>query len=247
MLLFIGSQISLSQTVEIIGVIESNDDVENIHIINKTSQKFTVSNSDGKFKIAVKLNDTLVISSVQNKLKIFTVNQDVILSKSITIKLEEQINQLDEVVIGNVFSGDLLSDVKSIKEEPISAKKLGIPSYQGKPMTQSQRRLHEATTGGGFLPLTPILNAISGRTKKLKNQIKLEANEVLMYSLKSKFSKDLFYENPLDEDLIMDYFYFCSEDQTFLTRCKGKSDLEAFAFLKEKLVHYKRNREENKN
>ncbi|HEY5689081.1 MAG TPA: hypothetical protein VIS27_12325, partial [Yeosuana sp.] len=60
----------VSQTVDILGKIESAGDVENIHVINKTAKVFTISNGSGNFKISVKLNDTLVFSSVQHKTKV---------------------------------------------------------------------------------------------------------------------------------------------------------------------------------
>jgi len=230
-----------SQTVDIYGQIESDNDVENIHIINKSSQKFTITNARGEFKISAKVNDTLVVSSIQNKLKTLVVDLEVILSKKITITLEEQINELDEVVVGKMLTGDLYKDMNSVEGEPVNAKTLGIPSYVGKQKTQTQRRLKEATTGGGIVPLFPIINAISGRTKKLKQQVKIERREALMYKIKSRLSEDLFKDNPLHNDYIMEFFYFVSDDQNFMAICGKKSDLEILVFLKDKLKQYKAN------
>src|SRR5690606_33434947 len=120
-------------------------------------------------------------------------------------------------------------------------KKAGIPSYQGKPKTQSERRLNEATTGGGIVPLNPILNAISGRTKQLKLHIKLEEKETLMYAIKARLSENLFSINSLQEDYIMEYFYFVSEQPDFLEKCKSKSDIEILDYLGEKLILFKSN------
>jgi len=232
-------QMSWSQTVDIQGEVKSNDDLENIHIINKTSQKFTITNAKGKFVIPVKLNDTLVVSSIQNKLETLVISIEHVLTKKITITLEAQINELDEVVIGKMLTGDLMQDMNAVEGKPITALSLGIPSYQGPLKTHNERLLNEATTGGGFIPLNPILNAISGRTKKLKNRVRLDEIEVLMYKIKTTFSKDLFEESPLQEDKIMDYFYFVSDAVDFTKICKNKSDLEILVFLKQKLKAYK--------
>ncbi|WP_452228567.1 MULTISPECIES: carboxypeptidase-like regulatory domain-containing protein [unclassified Lacinutrix] len=232
-------QISWTQTVDILGEVKSGDDVENIHVINKTSQKFTITNAKGKFVIPAKLNDTLVVSSIQNKLETLIVSIEHILSKKITITLEEQVNELDEVVIGKMLTGDLMTDLNAVEGKPITSLSIGIPSYQGPLKTHNERLLNEATSGGGFIALNPILNAISGRTKKLKNRVRLDEIEVFMYRVKTKFSKDLFEENPLHEDKIMDYFYFVSDDPDFTKICKNKSDLEILVFLKDKLIAYK--------
>jgi len=229
----------VSQTVEIYGKIESNDDVENIHIINKTARVFTISNEAGNFKISAKINDTLVFSSVQHKTKVLIIDGDLVLNKTVTVVLDEQVNQLKEVIVGKVLTGNLLLDIDNTEgNPPINFYDVGIPGYTGKIATQSERRLNEATTGGGFIPLNPILNAISGRTKMLKNQVALEAKDELLFSIKARLSKVFFELNPLDEHLIMDFFYFCQEDENFMMACKNQSDLKILQFLENKYNQY---------
>jgi hypothetical protein len=222
----------VSQTVEIYGKIESNDDVENIHIINKTARVFTISNQAGNFKISAKINDTLVFSSVQYQTKILVIDENILINKRVNVFLEEHINELDEVFVGKFLTGDLLSDINNTEgEPPINFYDVGIPGYTGKIATQSERRLNEATTGGGIIPLNPILNAISGRTKMLKQQVALEAKDELLFSIKARLSEVFFELNPLEESLIMDFFYFCQEDENFMNACKNQSDLKILQFL----------------
>jgi len=234
-------QIGYSQSIDLFGKVQSNSDVENVHVINKTAQKFTITNALGEFKISVSLKDTLVFTSIQYQLETVLVDEQVMLNKTLIVTLTEQIKTLDEVVVGKVLSGDIMQDIGAIQEEPMTSKKAGIPSYQGKPKTQSERRLNEATTGGGIVPLNPILNAISGRTKQLKLHIKLEEKETLMYAIKARLSENLFSINSLQEDYIMEYFYFVSEQPDFLEKCKSKSDIEILDYLGEKLILFKSN------
>ena len=136
------------------------------------------------------------------------IDEDIVLKKIVTVVLEEQINQLKEVIVGKILTGDLLSDIDNTEgDPPINFYDVGIPGYTGKTATQSERRLNEATTGGGFIPLNPILNAISGRTKMLKQQVALEAKDELLFSIKARLSEVFFELNPLEESLIMDFFY----------------------------------------
>ncbi|MGB1308441.1 MAG: hypothetical protein ACPG6B_05995 [Oceanihabitans sp.] len=242
----------VAQTIELNGKIESEDDVENIHIINSTQQKFTITTKDGAFIIPAQKGDTLVISSIQNKLKTHVVKQVDVLLKTVTITLKTHVNQLDEVVIGSFLTGDLTKDMQGVIGKPITAKSLGIPSYQGPLLTQNQRKLKEASDfkpkaggslggAGGSVGLIPLLNAITGRTKKLKRIVKLDQKEALMQAVKQRLSKELFANNPLPENKKMDYFYFVSDDANFTTICTNKSDLEILVFLKEKLKRYKNN------
>ncbi|GAB1856680.1 hypothetical protein MHTCC0001_15150 [Flavobacteriaceae bacterium MHTCC 0001] len=102
-----------SQTIEITGRVTSKGNVENIHVINKTAQKFTITDKKGHFKIPAALNDTLSFSSVQHQTKDIIITKDIITSKGITITLNEQINELDEVKIGNMLTGNLLTDMNN--------------------------------------------------------------------------------------------------------------------------------------
>ncbi|WP_417855309.1 hypothetical protein [Xanthomarina gelatinilytica] len=241
LLLMLCFQTIISQTVEITGKVTTTSDAENIHVINKTAQVFTSTNAFGSFKISAKLNDTLQFTSIQYKIKEVVVNATIILEKALEVHLEELTYALDEVVVGRILSGDLTQDIADVEGSPVTAKQLGIPSYQGKLKTQSERKLNEATTGGGFIPLFPIINAITGRTKQLKNQIKLERKDDLLDDVRKRTETILFSNARLSETLRTDFFYFCSDDPDFIRRCKAKSDLEILEFLNEKLVQYKAN------
>ncbi|MEZ4854921.1 MAG: carboxypeptidase-like regulatory domain-containing protein [Gelidibacter sp.] len=229
------------------GKIFGTDEVEGIHVINKTESKFTITNSNGEFTIPVKLYDTLVFSGVSYKLKEVLINETTIKAKTLTVYLEEQINALDEVVIGKILTGQLDSDIENLDaKRAINFYDLGIPGYVGKPKTQSERRLNEATTGGGIVPLNPLINAISGRTKMLKNQIKLEKQDVCMNKIKSDFSDLLFQNDSLDEASQAEFFYYVSEDEQFSVLCKLNQGIKTLEFLKQKLKTYKTNLQNKK-
>ena len=239
----------IGQSIDLMGFLESDAgmNIENVHVINKTSKYFTITDKQGEFMIPVKLNDTLNFSSIQHKPKEVVISEDIIKSRILYVSLEEYINELDAVLVGKVLSGDLMFDVQNTEgKAPVNFYDFGIPGYTGKPATQSERRLHEATTGGG-IPLNPIINAITGRTKELKEHIKVEEKDMLMRSIKARLLNDFFISNPLANDLKMDYFYFCMDDNKFLERCKNKTDFEVMIFLKTKYNQYIENRKLNKN
>ena len=246
-----------AQSVEVFGKVQSKLGVENIHVINKTAQVFTITNEKGEFRINVTLNDSLVFSSVQHKLKEIVVSKEIISTKMILVQLDEQINELDEVIVGKVLTGDLLNDITNIEgDPPINFFDVGIPGYTGKIATQSERRLSEAGEFkpkmllgllGGGVPLNPILNGISGRTKMLKRRVEIETKETLMLTVKARLAKDFFVSNPLDEDLRMDFFYFCADDEHFIKYCKNQTDFKILVFLRHKYRQYMENLETGNN
>ncbi|MGY0393226.1 hypothetical protein ACW5R3_11795 [Bizionia sp. KMM 8389] len=238
---FLVLKLGYAQTELIQGVIQSTADVENIHVINKTAQRFTISNAQGAFKIGASLNDTLVFSSVQHQTKNVIITQKILKNKTLVVLLKESITELNQVVVGKILSGDMQQDISNVEGVAFTAKSAGIPSYEGPVKTQSERRLNEATTGGGLIPLNPILNGISGRTKKLKHQVELESREDLMMTLRNSLSEDLFSKYPLDDAHVNEYFYFVSEQPDFMVRCSNKSAIERLDYLIDKLHIYKQN------
>ena len=173
-------------------------------------------------------------------------------SKVCEVQLIDAVNKLDEVVLGKILSGKLGDDIKQIGgKEPINFYDVGIPGYTGKIATQSERRLSEASnlkaSGssnsfglGAAMQFTPIINAISGRTKMLKARVLHEAKDDLLHRIKTTLALDFFKFFPLKENLRTEFLYFCESDPKFMERCNQKSDIEIFEFLKEKLVQYKR-------
>ncbi len=235
--------LSSAQSVEISGkVIVEDDDIEGIHVINKTANKFTITQENGTFRIPVNLNDTIIFSAIKYKPKEVIINVEIIKTKILTVYLNELINQLEEVIVGKVLTGNLLSDVESIDvKRDINFYDLGIPGYTGKPLTLTQIRYNEATTGGGFIPINPILNYFSGRTKMLKNQMKLEKLSDCMARIRGKLSKSFFETNELDDAYHEEFFIYCMEDEEFSSICRLKNDLHTLDFLKQKLESYREN------
>ncbi len=229
-----------SQPTEIVGKVIATSDIDRIHIINKTANRFTITNDDGEFKISASENDTLLISAIQYKPLEVVVNAEHTKLKYVTITLSEKITELDEVVVGKILTGDLMSDIEnSDVERDINFYDLGIPGYTGKRHTQSERRLHDAVNGGGLIPINPILNWISGRTKKLKSQLAREQLDDSMDKVESEFSELLFDIDTLESSKRTEFFYFVTDDPEFMSIYKLNNDLEMFEFLQKKLKAFK--------
>lgn len=251
-LTFLITCFSFSQNTALVGHVTGEEGVENIHVINRTQKLYKTTNNKGEFNIKAVKNDTIVFTSVQYKSFTHVVTTENIKNKTLNINLETQVNELPEAIIGFTLTGDLNKDVlNSDAKRPINFFDVGIPGYTGKKKTKNERILAEASGFspklggslggvGGSIGLAPIINAISGRTKKLKKIIALDENTKMMNALKNRLSEAFFKENELKKELRADFFYFCAEDETFETRC-ASSDLEALKFMKEKYIKYKEN------
>ena len=86
--------------VEVSGkIIVESDDISGITIFNATSNKGTITDDDGEFTLAVRLNDRIEVSALQFQNISFQVNEDIMESRSMKIFLIDDINQLDPVVL----------------------------------------------------------------------------------------------------------------------------------------------------
>jgi hypothetical protein len=233
-----------AQNIELSGQIISNGELEGIHVINKTSYRYTTTNQNGRFSIEAKLSDSLYFSSIQYLPKIIVVSANQIKSKSITVTLSESINALDEVMIGTILTGDLNSDISnSDAERPIDFYDLGIPGYTGPRMNLAERRLFEADAGpliiGLGLNFSKLLNMMSGRTKMLKKHVALDQNKQGVQRLKDIIGPLFFKTHQLEINRRTEFYYFCADAPDFKDRCLGRSEVEVLEYMEEKLKKFK--------
>lgn len=199
-------------------VTSTDGDVAATHVLNTTTQRAGITDIHGFFSIQVRVNDTLVFSAVQFKKKEIVITPSIFTSKNLIVPLDDALEQLDEVTVTPYnLSGDIIKDIGVLDTEPVvTASTLGLPNAYVRVLTKAERELFEATSGGGFIPLNPILNGISGRTKMLKKRLERDK----LYSRTERvreFYADSLYRTQLKipENKTDDFFYFCEVDTTF--------------------------------
>lgn len=163
-------------------VTDSNDKpVANASIQVKDGKGNAFTNADGQFTISAEANDVLIVTSVGYKLQEVPVNG----RAQITIQLEQEIMNLDEVVLigyGTQKKGNVTSAVSSVKGEeiqkissnnPVNALQgkvagLSVSSPGGNPGQSSDVRLRGIGTFGGHQPLY-IIDGVPGNPYYLNN------------------------------------------------------------------------------
>ncbi len=220
------------------GEIANSTDVESIHVFNKTYSKYTITDKKGKFKIEARINDTLVFSALQYELKQLVVTKK-ILKKYQYVLLKTKISELDAVYIMPKLSGNLLSDTKNIHtKKALTAKTLGLPNAHVIPPTPAERKVYTATHGGGLIPVDAIINAITGRTKMLKQLVKWEKKTNLEENVHVNFENVIHNEFKIPEDKIYDFIFYTSRDEIFSQIIKTNSSMIIYEFLKTKATAY---------
>lgn len=241
-----------AQRKELNGQLIAEDDVEGIHILNKTANRFAISKADGSFIISAKSQDTLVVTSIKYEVKETVVTQSQEELGSISVQLTEAVTALDKVIVGKILTGSLQSDLEnSDAKTDINFYDLGIPGNTKLPLTQNERKLHDADAGSwGYVGLGfgvnfhKLLNQISGRTKKLKDIVELDDRDKCINRLRTDYESIIFEKDSLPENLKNEYFLFSQEDEDFLNLCEEKNELKLIEFLQKKLKAYIENRKE---
>lgn len=233
-------------------VLSKDKDVADVHVMNITTGKAVITDIEGYFKIAVRLNDTLLFSAVQYKKKKVVLSQDMMSSKLIYVHLEEFMNQLDEVVVRPFnLSGDLTKDMESLQtEEVVTASTLGLPNAYVKPLTQSERLLSEAAMPKfniGMLlslPFNPIINEITGRTKMLKRRVAVDNNYARTQRVTEFYADSLYVTDlKIPKLRIDDFMYFCEVDSSFNAIVNTQDQFKIWEFLRKKSLVYRENNE----
>ena len=215
-------QFSFSQKEKQISgtIICDNIAVYGIEITNLVTEKSTVSDVNGNFSILVKAEDMLVFTSTNYLYKRkFLEQEDIDLAK-ITIILTRKVEQLDEVLVSS--------------SNGLDAVKLGIIKKPIKILTPAERRLKNAgkftpktlllSLASLSIPIEPIINAISGRTNKLKSNLEIEKCELLLVKVKSMYQNEYYNKTlKIDPILIIAFQYYIITDAEFVKAIKSKN------------------------
>lgn len=224
--------------------------VADVHVMNTSASRATISNDNGYFAIEVTLGDTLLFSAVQFKRKSLVINAEMLSSKMLFVPLEEFVNELDEVVVRPYdLSGDLGKDMQNMDTGAVvSATSLGLPNAHVKPPIQSVRHLQTATAGKFHPlmilnpPIDPLINAISGRTKMLKKRVARDKKDIRLQQLRSSVPDSLFLTQlKIPKEKIDDFMYFCEVDAAFDSLVNTDNRIAIWEFLLTKSLSYREN------
>ena len=156
--------------------------LENVHIRNVSSGKYSVSNASGEFLLSLKAGDTLVFSYVGLNDLIRFIKPEDLQEEILFIRIRDNPNELEEVVV------DQSSEINAVT--------LGIIPKKIKKLSVNERRLktagdfkpiHLLGIIGGSIQIDPILNAINGRTKRLKRNVSVEKKQRNIAFLESNY------------------------------------------------------------
>nr|WP_041999283.1 carboxypeptidase-like regulatory domain-containing protein [Capnocytophaga canimorsus] len=211
-LLFFATQLLTAQKLRtVIGkVVVAGNPIENVHIQNLHTQKFTVTDTSGYFSLLVAESQVLQLTHVglQTVFKTITA-QDMDSFAGFVIEMKPQITELSEVEVS--------------KYQKIDAKELGIIQHEVKKKSFAEKRVYSASSSGGGL-IIGLINAVTGRTKMLKKIALNETNLAIADYIKLNMSDFLKKELKINEEQIDLLAYFVMEKPAFHQAVRNKQN-----------------------
>lgn len=208
----------------------------NVLILNTNTQQEVSSNHDGSFIILAQTNDTLDFASP---------NLDYI--RKIVKKSDFDHGDFSIVMTSKLI---ILDEVEILNNRSYNAVSLGILRQPAKSYTPAERRLktagdfkpiHLLGLLGGSLPVDPIINAINGKTKRLKKEIQLERNQSRLARFQAIFpQEELLQVLKMAPDDVNAFTYFILNEEEFKAKVDDGDRSKLLFYLIQKYNEFKK-------
>lgn len=229
--LFLFSSILFAQEVDrkpIMGqVLYRSSNVVDEQVINTTTEDYTITDENGRFRIDVAVGDELVFMAVNYELKHLVITQEIIDNNRIVVEVNEKVNVLDEVVISPENRAKFLE----LKNEEF--KQFVYEIDRGTEVENIAQPMYLRGMKNG-INFVNIFKAIFKENAD-KNRPNFKLSEVLRAVYDDQFFVDNLY---LSVDMIDDFLSFCDAQTPEKSLMLKKNEFELLQFLVEQSQAY---------
>lgn len=225
LLLFIFSVCAGQERVDFSGrVVSDKFAVSNVFVINKASGLETKTDNGGNFTIAAKIGDVLVVYAAKIEERQFVLNKNSFNDAPCLFSVNYKANEMDELVIN--------------KYGAINSESLGLVQKGQKQYTPQEKKLYTASGNKplwkhslgllvGSMPLDPFINAISGRTKRIKNDVANEKKQLAIQKINILFTEDEIVNRlKVPKGYEKGFVFYAAEDETVVIAIGAKTEDE---------------------
>lgn len=216
---------------------KSKRPLTNTHIINLNTVTGTISNSDGRFKTNVRVNDTLYFSYVGFQSIKLKITNDLLKGNDLEIAMYEMPIDLDEVLVKPYqLIGVLEVDSKNVPIDQFSRIHInGLPQTfeVGAPTSN----IFNKPTDIIFHPIDFMYELFGKKPKQLRKLKKLRTEDELRSMLEEKVNREVLIEYlEMDKSQLNALLDYCNYSKYFIKRA---SDLQVIEAVLECYENYK--------
>ena len=207
------NSLAQKKIVKLEGTVRSDSIViQDINVINLTSNLGTSSDKNGNYTIYASIGDSILFSSIVYRQRIIKISKSHVESKTLIVYLEQGINELDEVEIGqkmrlnlgkvSVPKGTILdNDNITLKKAP-NSRKFTDPTY--------------GNSGVDFVEIIKLLtNKIFQKRKAIKDEEKhiIKQKQVFIENIFKNLGVDFFtiHLNIKEEEIYL-FLDYCEDN-----------------------------------
>jgi len=205
--------------------------LQNVHVLNLSKVKGTITNSKGEFEINAKVNDTLYFSYIGYKpLKIIVTN-DLIRFDDNTIELTELAFALEEIIIKPYqLTGYLEIDVKNAPVNTSARYQIvGLPNLGYEAGRRSRSGISKVI-GAIFNPADFLNNLFKKKSSKMDKLRLMREDEEIKNLLSIKFDREVLVQLlGVDRVDIDEILRNCNFSDTFIEQANDLQILEAIS------------------
>ncbi|HSP11179.1 MAG TPA: carboxypeptidase-like regulatory domain-containing protein [Salegentibacter sp.] len=228
-------------------IVPEGDNPEGMTVYNETSQRGTITNTSGEFRISVAENDSISFSALQFQKFTVVVDQGVIDSGELNVFISESVTELPEVVVlPHDLSGNVNVDVARIQvSDPdfprYSAADLERMNVLTEPDSLTGPGKNEAMAASKTrlihgLNFVNIFKVLVGE-KDGNNQIGQQEKDEYVRQL---YSDEFFQENLyIEKENINDFIFYASDNGLTSQMMQEGNELDLIEFLIAKSKDYK--------
>ncbi len=202
-------------------VVVDTTGIEKVNVVNLRTNQTLATNKKGTCAVRVKIGDILLITAVNLETRRHEISAQEYETQAALQKMSYRITPLEEVNVN--------------ENAHINETSLGIVSANQKKYTPATRKLRTAQTG----LLDPLLNKMSGRTRDLKKQVKVEEKEKLLIKLDGLY-EEKYYTDVLKiaPEAIPGFQYYLIDDPEFAAALKAKNKTLTMFYVKRLALQY---------
>ena len=194
------------------------------NLFNLNSVVGTITNDDGNFELATRVNDTIYVSYLGFQSIKLKITNDLLKGNELVIELHERIEALDEIVVkSHKLVGVLEIDAKNVpKDKYARIHIVGLPqTYE---VGTRARKDYISPIDALFRPIDFVYNMFGKKPQQLKKLKKLRSEDNLRKMLEGKFNRELMMEYlDMDAQELTELLNECNYSDYFI---RSASDLQ---------------------
>jgi len=243
-LLSVTFNLEAQEGVLIDGLVQSDSiQLQDIHVLNMSTRQGTISNLEGRFRITVSVNDTLIFSGIQFHTLGLIIDEKIIAKRMIEIELIPRTEELDEIQLkGHDLDGLFYIDTRRMRDS--------LPLVSDEAVDFSDQGYDDPTSSNYIVPSANILNLVTmiGKKKRKENEEESNVNQKKREApanLRKDLGDDVFvYQMDIPKIHIEPFIRYCDKKGILDLYVEGRL-MEVIDILIKEKDNYRKERIQN--